>query len=255
MNKATVDAGPSDGFEPGCSSNAWAGEAPRRRSRSGGVVPAEASSRAKPACLTPRRFEAGHATSVWRKRLFGGRADRGKPEGRRRSAWLPGDSTPDTQRRVWRKRLFGGRADRGKPEGAADLPGPRRSAPARNVCLAGAPVGGRADRQARRAPPICLAPRRSTPDTQRVSGGSACWGSCRSRQARRAPPICLAPRRFDARHATCVWRKRLGVEPSLPSKRAATGFEDREGHRAPFASTAIISPRLRGSGDRDAQAS
>ncbi len=32
------------------------------------------------------------------------------------------------------------------------------------------------------------------------------------------------------------WRKRLGVEPSLPSKSAATGFEDREGHRAPFAS-------------------
>jgi len=32
------------------------------------------------------------------------------------------------------------------------------------------------------------------------------------------------------------WRKRLGVEPSLPAKRRATGFEDREGHRAPFAS-------------------
>jgi hypothetical protein len=32
------------------------------------------------------------------------------------------------------------------------------------------------------------------------------------------------------------WRKRLGVEPSLPAKRGATGFEDREGHRAPFAS-------------------
>ena len=32
------------------------------------------------------------------------------------------------------------------------------------------------------------------------------------------------------------WRKRLGVEPSLPSGSAATGFEDREGHRAPFAS-------------------
>lgn len=32
------------------------------------------------------------------------------------------------------------------------------------------------------------------------------------------------------------WRKRLGVEPSLPLNEAATGFEDREGHRAPFAS-------------------
>ena len=33
-----------------------------------------------------------------------------------------------------------------------------------------------------------------------------------------------------------VWRKRLGVEPSLPRKEAATDFEDREGHRAPFTS-------------------
>jgi hypothetical protein len=32
------------------------------------------------------------------------------------------------------------------------------------------------------------------------------------------------------------WRKRLGVEPSPPASRGATGFEDREGHRAPFAS-------------------
>ncbi len=32
------------------------------------------------------------------------------------------------------------------------------------------------------------------------------------------------------------WRKRLGVEPSLPRKEAATDFEDREGHRAPFTS-------------------
>jgi hypothetical protein len=32
------------------------------------------------------------------------------------------------------------------------------------------------------------------------------------------------------------WRKRLGVEPSLPDWRGATDFEDREGHRAPFAS-------------------
>jgi hypothetical protein len=33
-----------------------------------------------------------------------------------------------------------------------------------------------------------------------------------------------------------AWRKRLGVEPSLPRKEAATDFEDREGHRAPFTS-------------------
>ena len=38
-----------------------------------------------------------------------------------------------------------------------------------------------------------------------------------------------------------VWRKRLGVEPSPPAiTRAATGFEDREGHRAPFASSQIV---------------
>src|SRR5437763_5139844 len=43
---------------------------------------------------------------------------------------------------------------------------------------------------------------------------------------------------------TALWRKRLGVEPSLPAKRRATGFEDREGHRAPFAS--IMPDRLRG---------
>jgi hypothetical protein len=39
------------------------------------------------------------------------------------------------------------------------------------------------------------------------------------------------------------WRKRLGVEPSLPRKEAATDFEDREGHRAPFTSGPIISGR------------
>ena len=38
------------------------------------------------------------------------------------------------------------------------------------------------------------------------------------------------------------WRKRLGVEPSPPAKRGATDFEDREGHRAPFASGAILPP-------------
>ena len=38
-----------------------------------------------------------------------------------------------------------------------------------------------------------------------------------------------------------LWRKRLGVEPSPPAiTRAATGFEDREGHRAPFASSPIV---------------
>jgi putative endonuclease len=42
------------------------------------------------------------------------------------------------------------------------------------------------------------------------------------------------PRCFTGR---VEWRKRLGVEPSPPAERGATGFEDREGHRAPFAST------------------
>ena len=37
-----------------------------------------------------------------------------------------------------------------------------------------------------------------------------------------------------------AWRKRLGVEPSLPRKEAATDFEDREGHRAPFTSGTIL---------------
>jgi len=44
-----------------------------------------------------------------------------------------------------------------------------------------------------------------------------------------------------------VWRKPEGVEPSLPAKREATGFEDREGHRAPLASSiAIWSERANG---------
>jgi hypothetical protein len=34
----------------------------------------------------------------------------------------------------------------------------------------------------------------------------------------------------------CGWRKRLRVELSPPAMRGATGFEDREDHRAPFAS-------------------
>src|SRR5690606_36491311 len=40
------------------------------------------------------------------------------------------------------------------------------------------------------------------------------------------------------------WRKRLGVEPSLPRKGAATDFEDREGHRAPAASVSDHSRRV-----------
>lgn len=36
------------------------------------------------------------------------------------------------------------------------------------------------------------------------------------------------------------WRKRLGVEPSPPAERGATDFEDREGHRAPFASKSTL---------------
>ncbi len=39
------------------------------------------------------------------------------------------------------------------------------------------------------------------------------------------------------------WRKRLGVEPSSPAWRGTTDFEDREGHRAPFASKAQWYPR------------
>ena len=38
------------------------------------------------------------------------------------------------------------------------------------------------------------------------------------------------------------WRKRLGVGPSLLAERGATDFEDREGHRAPFAS--VGGPRV-----------
>ena len=50
----------------------------------------------------------------------------------------------------------------------------------------------------------------------------------------------VAPQRYGGQPSSAImgegWRKRLGVEPSLPAKRGATGFEDREGHRAPFAS-------------------
>ncbi len=44
------------------------------------------------------------------------------------------------------------------------------------------------------------------------------------------------------------WRKRLGVEPSPPAERGATGFEDREGHRAPFASALILHRDIAGVG-------
>ena len=47
----------------------------------------------------------------------------------------------------------------------------------------------------------------------------------------------VAPARPQASEG---WRKRLGVEPSPPAERGATGFEDREGHRAPFASGPIL---------------
>ena len=46
------------------------------------------------------------------------------------------------------------------------------------------------------------------------------------------------------------WRKRLGVEPSLPDWRGATDFEDREGHRAPFASSDGLVDRKRAWQDR-----
>ena len=37
------------------------------------------------------------------------------------------------------------------------------------------------------------------------------------------------------------WRKRVGVEPTIrPAKDRIAGFEGREGHRTPFASTGII---------------
>ncbi len=36
------------------------------------------------------------------------------------------------------------------------------------------------------------------------------------------------------------WRKRVGVEPTIrPAKDRIAGFEDREGHRTPFASDAV----------------
>jgi len=55
------------------------------------------------------------------------------------------------------------------------------------------------------------------------------------------PPATATSQTIDAMSiiAFAVWRKRLGVEPSLPAKRRATGFEDREGHRAPFTSIII----------------
>jgi hypothetical protein len=48
--------------------------------------------------------------------------------------------------------------------------------------------------------------------------------------------------RFPVRRESKVWRKPVGVEPTLPTvMREAAGFEDREGHRAPLASDASVS--------------
>jgi len=55
-------------------------------------------------------------------------------------------------------------------------------------------------------------------------------------RARRAKPACQ--RAGDSSHPQRGWRKRLRVELSPPARRGATGFEDREDHRAPFASGA-----------------
>ena len=44
-----------------------------------------------------------------------------------------------------------------------------------------------------------------------------------------------------------MWRKRVGVEPTIrPAKDRIAGFEDREGHRTPFASTESIGVRRAG---------
>ena len=52
----------------------------------------------------------------------------------------------------------------------------------------------------------------------------------------RPKAVWLTTRRCTPSSRRPRWRKRLGVEPSLPRKGAATDFEDREGHRAPFTS-------------------
>jgi len=40
-----------------------------------------------------------------------------------------------------------------------------------------------------------------------------------------------------------IWRKRVGVEPTIrTAKDRIAGFEDREGHRTPFASVPTVSP-------------
>ena len=72
------------------------------------------------------------------------------------------------------------------------------------------------------------------------------WGLCSQCRSRRPSRPCATACRISRRSRSCSksevqgregeWRKRLGVEPSLPGKRGAADFEDREGHRAPFAS-------------------
>src|ERR1700756_1294608 len=50
---------------------------------------------------------------------------------------------------------------------------------------------------------------------------------------------------------TCVWRKRVGVEPTIPSaKDGIAGFEGRGSHRTPFASGGSIAGRKSGDAER-----
>ena len=47
--------------------------------------------------------------------------------------------------------------------------------------------------------------------------------------------------------SSSIWRKRVGVEPTIrPAKDRIAGFEDREGHRTPFASGISIGVRREG---------
>ena len=94
----------------------------------------------------------------------------------------------------------------------------------------------------RRGAPACR-PRATARGAVRVDGGNHTRCHTRSEIIGIAGGLCrrAAGRTFATTPKTPLkhwrsWRKRLGVEPSPPAKRAATGFEDREGHRAPFAS-------------------
>jgi hypothetical protein len=50
------------------------------------------------------------------------------------------------------------------------------------------------------------------------------------------------PTPTKAIESSSIWRKRVGVEPTIrPAKDRIAGFEDREGHRTPFASTTVRS--------------